>query len=508
LDIVWEPAGWSRDEAASVWKEYLAYKARPGGDESGTFLRDFEGPFKRQFPDLAVDAPAAAPAPSANALVVTKFWYPWRNTSATPGYYYGGIVAGDGQYVWEAAEKVADPTVLVRIDLGDFSSRIFPDPAGPGSNAFSYVAMPDALYAVGETNGHNGSGGPLAHEIARLDLATGTWATHPIPDCFDAKVYGAGGMLYLLLNSKAAGNEDVIDRYDWDHDAITLLASTRRRPALNQFDDRDRLINAQVYTGPGGQPCLTTMDGTFYVKDTAGPWPRVFDSVQDAYVTRTGRDTLVVGGADEIVLLDPKVAEPIPLLAPVEAYFRKPPAPGEKAIEDFPSWKAQAPWDAPTGKRIYYTNVAYHNESLYILGEPAVKGGDYSLLCYQRGKGRSPRMVPLRFHLDDRARADLMVKPAGAPWTWIPGGIEHPDTPNSPDNGVHLFCTETGICIEPFNVGFWFLPYSDIDAYLKTHPTGASSSSSPASVPKRTSQSSTNPMEIDGFDPGDPSSFP
>jgi hypothetical protein len=504
LSILWQPAGWSRDDAAAIWKEYLAYKARVQGNTPDAFFEQFEIRFNIRFPGLATAAPLP-PTPSSGALVVTKFWYPWRYTSALAGYYYGGIVAGNGHYVWDNIQQGQKRT-LVRIDLDDFSSTIFPDPAPSGSNPFSYCAMPDALYGVGETNGHNGSGQPLAHEIARLDSGTGTWTTHAIPDCSDAKVYGAGTELYLFLNSRAAGNEDAIDRYDWDQDQVAILASTRRRPAQNQLENRTRLLYAQVYAGPGGKPCVTTMDGTFYIQDSPGPWPEAFDSAYAAYSTPAGNATLVVGGANEVVLLDPQAPAATPLLTPVQPYFRKPPAPGTKPVKGLPSWAAQASWDAPAGVRFYYTNVAYHNGSLYIVQEPKAKGGDYTLLCYQKRTGRSPRKIALRFQLDDRTRADLASKPDGAPALWLPTEIEHPDTIRYPGPGVHLFCTDSGICFVPMDLGFWYLPYADLEAYLQAQPSQA-----PVSVEVQTAtpaKPSPSPSSEDKIDPGNPTSFP
>jgi len=38
LSILWQPAGWSRDDAAAIWKEYLAYKARVQGNTPDAFF--------------------------------------------------------------------------------------------------------------------------------------------------------------------------------------------------------------------------------------------------------------------------------------------------------------------------------------------------------------------------------------------------------------------------------------------------------------------------------------
>ncbi len=466
LLLLWQPAGWSHEEAASLWQEYQAYKARVSVDTMDEYFQVFERPFAQQFPDLAVAAPLPSPG-SSTALVVTKFWYPWRYTSAPAGYYYGGIVAGNGHYVWDNFQKQATK-LLVRINLDDFSCSSFPDPTPEGSNAYSFCATPEALYAVGETRGHDGSGGPLACEIARLDSAAGHWQTQTLPDCSSAKVYNVGASLYLFLTSRAAGNEDVIDRYDWDKNQVTLLAGTRRQPAQNQFDNRTQLVYAQIYAGPEGKPCLTTMDGTYFVQEKPGPWPQVFGSDRGSYSTPVGNATLVVGGAGEVVLLDPSAPAAVPLMASAKSNCPKLSMPGNKAATEVPPPEPQAPWDAPAGLRFYYTNVAYHNESLYIVQEPTVKGGDYTLFCFQKGKGRNARKISLRFQLDNKARVDLSAKPDGAPALWEPSQIEHPDINKYPGPGVHLFCAETGICLEPMDLGFWYLPYVDIEAYLNS----------------------------------------
>ena len=236
--------------------------------------------------------------------------------------------------------------------------------------------------------------------------------------------------LYLFLTSRAAGNEDVIDRYDWDKNQVTLLASTRRQPAQNQFDNRTQLVYAQIYDGPEGKPCLTTMDGTYYVQETSGTWPEVFDSVRAAYSTPVGSATLVVGGAGEVVLLDPSAHAAVPLMAPAQPTFRKPPTPGNKPVKELPSWAAQAPWDAPTGVRFYYTNVAYHRDSLYIVQEPTVKGGDYTLFCFQKGKGRNARKISLRFQLDDKRAQIWPPSPTALPRC----GCPHRSSTRTPTN--------------------------------------------------------------------------
>jgi hypothetical protein len=499
LTVLWHPAGWTRADAGTAWNEYLAYKSRTHGD-SLLLARDYEDPFKRQFPDLAVETEPPPPPPSADALVATKFWYPWHYLPVDGSYYDSAIVAGESGRVWAAVTKPGRPPFLVQINTDDFSSHVFPVPDGLYPRSF--ICKSDALYALTETNGHDGSGGPLPHEIVRLDPVTATWTTRAIPDCFNAELFSAGNAFYLFLSLKFAGNDDVVDRYDWDKDTVTILASTRRRPAQNQFDDRPRLLLARIFTGPGGKPCVATMEGTFYLQDTPGRWPPVFDSRFDSNPVTIGAQTLMVGNG-EIVLLDPQRADPVPLMAPQAPTFRHLVPPGAQPVKTLAPWAAQAPWDPPDGPPFYYSTVAYHDGSLYLLRKPQKKGGDYELLCYQRGNGRAPRDVPLEFHLDEAAKADLAEEPAGAPLAngpWTTGLLEHPDTIRYPSDEVVLFCTESGICIQPQCLGFWFLPYADIEAYLKAHRPADAASVKSAPRP-------ASPVIGDEVDPNDITTF-
>ncbi|MDD5261500.1 MAG: hypothetical protein PHD76_06580 [Methylacidiphilales bacterium] len=465
ITILWKPAGWSRDEASSIWKEYQAFKARAGGNVSGTFRRDYEAPFKRQFPDLAVETPL--PSPEADALTVTRYWYPWRYASVAPGYYYENILTMDDESIWLSHNKPGGPDELMRVFLPDFKTQSIPLPAN--RNPHSFVRTSDALYTTWETNGHDGKGGPAAHQIARYDPQTATWAAHALPDFFSGDLYGAGNALYLFVSFKFASNENAIMRYDWDHDSTTLLSSTRRKPAQNQFDDNTRLYYAHIFLGLGGKPCMTTKEGTFYMQETPGPWQPVFDSSFGGQIATACGKTIVTNQRGEIVLLDPQSTEPKPLMTPVQPIFRKQPTPGSQPIKELPSWFAQAAWDATPNEVLYHTELAFHEDTLFALKKPKIKGGVYDLLCYRLGQGRTPRHIPLVFHLNDQARADLCVKPSDAPALWAPGQFEHPDTTIYPSNGIQFFGTKDGLCIEPFNVGFWFLPYSDIDGYLKAH---------------------------------------
>ena len=451
--FLWRPENWSAQEAAEVWKDYAGFKERATRDWAATHPRgvpsfsEYETPLLKKFPQLTGPAPKPSETPPAQSpLVVTRFWHPWRSTSWPYDFLMFTMLASDDDGVWLEGSNPGQAFQLFRVGLPDFTTRIIPLPERRHTQMLA--ATRDAVYMAWDTHGYNNAAGG-EHQLARYDLATSQWAAHDLPAYSNCYLYNLENTLYLFLQNRNAAGESAITRYDWVQDKLTVLSSTRRRPAQNQFDDRQSLLDARIFTGPGHRPCVnTTMDGTFFVEETPTPWPKVFESGNRSYsVTDLGK-TLVFGQQGNVTLLDPAQAEPELLLAPA----------GDE----------QAVWNLPKDEKVWYDRVCQHDDCLFILDKPKVQGGPYDLLCYQRGKGKDPRHVPLEFRLDEESRARLSVKPEHAPVTWNFNQIEHPDTTVYPSNFVWFRATARGLYLQSANVGFWFLPYGEIDTYLKT----------------------------------------
>jgi hypothetical protein len=472
LVLFWHPETWSEAEAAQIWKEFGEYKERVAQkwrvrDSNVEILagqfEPYEAAFRKYFPALATEQPASVPR--SNALIATRFWYPWRSQLVPPNYFMFGTVDHDSQGVWLVGfSPGSDHAFLFRVALPDFTTRIVPVP--DNHDPQQVKATPDALFLTWETHGHDGSSA-IAHQIARYDLATGQWGIHDLPDYSDCEIYPVGNALYLFLRLFSnPGNEGVIARYDWNSDKLTILSSTRRRPAQNQFDDRPTLNQVQIFAGPGGRPCTATDDGVVYIQDTPGTWPFVFDcSFWDHAITSAGR-TLIQNQYGEATLIDPTSDHVEHLMAAYMPFVRSRPVPGQKPVRGPSPWAGQTIWDSPA-EHTWYGKMAFGDGHLFILDPPVQKGGAYDLLIYTQGQGRAPRHVPLEFHLSDADRLVLSAKPLHAPVTWEASQIEHPDTTIYPDGDVQLVGTAQGLVIQPANVGFWFIPYGDIDAWLK-----------------------------------------
>jgi hypothetical protein len=459
-------------DAPLLWTEMNAYlkrrtdvamqkNGRPDGFTSNEMNQLMED-FRSKFPDITIPLPP----PSSDALVATRFWYPWLATNWPPGSCLVNILDVDDNGPWVSAYfNESHKDGIFRVNLGDLSTQIInvPDDHFPQN----FKVARDALYMTWETTSQ-GNSDVRPHEIGRYDLATSTWSVHKLPDYSDCKLYTVENSLYFFLSLRFAGNEMAIARYDWDQDKMIMLSSTRRRPAQNQFDDRSGLQYAQIFSGPGHKPCVTTLEGTYYIQEKPGSWPEVFDgSFNNQTLTSLGR-TLVLDQQGEVTLLDPGQATPEYWMAPSEPEFRKF-RPGTPPVKEIASWSGQTIWNPPTNGHLWPGKVAFDGDHFFILDKPEVKGGDYDLICYQKGKGRNPRHIPLEFHLDDQARTALSNLPPGMPVTWKLSQTEHPDTTIYPSSEVQFVGTKQGLCIESENLGFWFLPYSDIDAYLAAH---------------------------------------
>jgi hypothetical protein len=419
-----------------------------------------------QISEPAVSPASGEPLAAQPPLIVTKFWYPWLSTNWPIGSCEANILGVDDMGPWVSAYfNVSHKDGIFRLNLNDFTTQVLAIPDNHSPQNFKIA--PDAVYMTWETTSQ-GNSGVRPHEIGRYDLNTSTWSVHKLPDYFDCKLYTVDRFLYFFLNMKFAGNEMAIARYDWDQDKMIMLSSTRRRPAQNQFDDRSAMVYAEIFAGPDHKPCVTTVEDTYYIQETPGTWPEVFDgSFSNQTITSLGK-TLVLDQRGEATLLDPNQSAPEYWMATSQPQFRKLPTPGTSAIKEITPWLGKTIWDPPTDRHMWYTKVAFNQDHLLILEKPKIKGGAYDLSVYEKVKGRAPRHIPLEFHLSDKDRAALSNIPPGLPSTWDINQIDHPDTTIYPSSDVQFFAAKQGLCIQPHNVGFWFLPYADIEAYLKS----------------------------------------
>jgi hypothetical protein len=291
-------------------------------------------------------------------------------------------------------------------------------------------------------------------------------------------MYAVQDALYLGTASGMSLNDQdcTLSKYDWDKDQAIVLASSRRRPAQNQFDDASPYDVGSVFAGPGGKPVVGTMRGEFYIQETPGTWPPLMNGAFADGTAADGDRTLIYNANGEATLIDPKAAAPIPLMASDQPTYRVLDVDQGHASPVPTPWAGQAIFDCPPGKRKDMSgNMAYHDGRLYIFSQPDKMRNEYELLYYDKARGRAPLHIPLNFHFNDTACVAMSKHPGQLPNGWSIDEFEHPRRPFEP----HVLGTPQGLCLKLMIGGFWFIPYRDIDAYVKNLP-GAAGAPPPA----------------------------
>ncbi len=137
------------------------------------------------------------------------------------------------------------------------------------------------------------------------------------------RCFVAGDTVYLGLDGG-------LGRYDWEEGEFTLLASSRRRPAQNQFDDCGNYRVDGVYIGLGGRPFVVTSKRACYIQEGLGEWPQVVRPAYGMQGVAGEGVTLNYSRSGAAVLLDPSREAPEYLLSQrstkCQAGFGKAPA--------------------------------------------------------------------------------------------------------------------------------------------------------------------------------------
>jgi hypothetical protein len=479
LRILWRPADTAPQDAPAIWKEENAYVQRLNAErvqkegrpdatvlaEMDSVMSYFKGKFANVVSAPLPDDSTQASGPHLPPLTVSQFWYPWlasdypANGNPT---FSGYIVGGDNIYVCSHRGPMVNG-IIFEIHLPDFATRIIPTM----DDAFvqNVLWTPQALYAPLGSEKTN-----VKHQLARYDFATHQWEKHALTVGFiQSEMFAVNGALYLgSAYGMSPTDEDCgLSKYDWDSDQALILASSRRRPAQNQFDDASPYRIDDVFAGPGGKPVVSTLRGAYYIQEAPGQWGLAMNGSFADETAADGDLTLVYNNNGEATLIDPKKPAPIPLMASDQPTYRVLDVNKGHADPEPTPWAAQAIFDCPPGKRKNMAgNTAYHDGHIYIFNQPDATRNEYELLYYDKARGRAPIHIPLNFHFNDTDRAAMAKHPGRLPNGWAIDELEHPHSPFEP----HVLGTRQGLCLRLMIAGFWFIPYSDIESYMKTLP--------------------------------------
>jgi len=462
LDRIWYPDLFPKDDAPRLWSELQQSRARAAGPNSDLFYSHMSQRFVTRWgnPDATTS--------SVPTLLVNRFWYP-RDATQRGRFRLGSyplVPVANSAWVQIAVAVGSheEPAIYhVGIDVSQAESFTTAPPIRPdGVTPQEMVATHDALYVLGEPTGQW-----RKSVVARYDLASQHWNQRDVP--YSTRFFQAAGKFYLSLGSlQPSAPEGGIVRYDDQTGDTTVLASSRRKPAQNQFDDRDGYSVQNIFTGPGNKPCAEIGFGeTYFISDAPGNWPRLIDSGQLEFTQTDGARTILYGprsGRDKtqgmvVFLVDPARSQPELLLgAPVPSFgthiVGTPNPPPPAPWPDPPAFLNSPPWDNQAG-------YGFRGNDLfcYVSDMATLKN---ELVWWRAGRA-NPVHIPLVFKMSDADAAALKAAGAGDPLR----NLRYQEPVAA---GFQVKTGGTGIFFLVRSQGFYFLPYSDIDAYFKDIP--------------------------------------
>ncbi len=438
----WVPELFPEERAPELWQAMQGHQKRVQARGAGTgYFQMFNRLFTERFGDQ--DATSRLPG----ELLVTRFWQPAHlkemfsfNGHAFNASSEGVVIAG----------RTGGAARIYRITLPDLESTVL-EPPEP---LFPKMAVE-----------HSGAIFLLASDLALAnDLiwsyrsATGQWTRFPVPHGA-SRLYSIAGKLYLVIDKHTSpGGESGIALFDPETGESRLLASSRRRPAQNQFDEARSFRIGSLFEGPGGKAYAVLDAYAYLIREEPGQWPLI-NRAFIRHSSHQDRISLLQGqsrsgdSAPFLLLIDPLRKEPTLLTGPI--HF----VPSASAQEQ-PGWARRFRW--PTGTKLDDQCQEYglRGEDLIGLQTDGRNGRICDLLYYRPGV-QKPIRIPLRFQMP-MTKVEAL-KRALSPTTNTFEAIVNPRA--SPYTSMHL--TPEGICIQAVQHGFWFIPFHDLDAYLE-----------------------------------------
>ena len=257
---LWDPTWYSPSDLDAIWTELQNQKvlaSRKGDVELQNYLASFEVSFLKACPEKK----AVVERANKPALTVDHFWCAKNlgdpnadpdvivGQAARRGLFvdFGESETGDG--VWGLVEMFyAGPNcyTIFSVQLPGMTATA-PDPLDgrPGKGAESAQKL--YLTCVDNGSEHNPPR-PDTFYLKRYDRSTKTWDQKALRGIGNGNIALVNDQLYLGLAGSGIG------RYDWDADKLNILASSRRTPPHNQFDDCIPTTTSRSLPGRAARP--------------------------------------------------------------------------------------------------------------------------------------------------------------------------------------------------------------------------------------------------------------
>lgn len=448
---LWNPKVFQAESAPELWKEFLIYKertvtaARGESDQTQKNLQsDFKyyaERFREQFPDVP-----SAPADATPAVEVTRYWQAPLEKGKTILFNY---VRASGKYVavpWHGAE----PGCFYLVSVPSLEARRIESP----------VAMIDLVFSRDAIFPMAAGGDRETAPLARFDLTSGKWSVQDGPAIHHQHNMALGDVLYL--KAYTPGNIRLM-RYDWGKSSAILLASNRRKPGQNQFDDcRDYFATSYYFPGPGGAPCVLIDGQPYRIREEPGDWPPLFlygeDSGKGAGLSKgyfwrmvsNGPRPVLLSKRGDLVLIDPEKPEPIPLVL------------SERTAALVPEWAGKAPakpFSSVDAVKFNDVFTAANERGVFSIHRKSPEEGGYFYLRWWR-PGGDETVVRLNFS-----------EPPPLP----PGASSFADNRingNSVFARPQMHICDEGLIFATMQQGFWFVPFSDLESALRPQAGG------------------------------------
>ena len=448
---LWRPQTFPPDQAADIWNEFLALKKRceenPNTRDSVNW-NDCAKQFSDAFPDLKAILPAA---PEIKPLMVTRFWQPYSTPGASkdPFHPYDEDLCWSGNKLWLADKfNTGTHNLLFSIDLDTFAADSMPLPR----HTMRLVVDPDAIYVT-----YSKQEQPNVKDdffIGRYDRKSATWEERQIPR---GELFIVNGAIYLTTDV-SEGNVFIsgLTRYDWAAGKIITLANSRRNPGLNQFDNGKEFLTRNIFEGPGHKVCADINGKIYFIREEPGNWdelPLPTTKKWDYFRTVTSEGRTLIHSLD---------GSPVYYIDPAKN------APATWVDDSGPS-----PWQAPSDYKVLVnrntdTPCGITPDGFYVVGKIGDLEPHYELRWYAPGGPRAGVTIPLQFQLDGNTAAILRGNVRDlAKLDPHSSDLTQPEKRAFP---LTTISTARGVVLLNIIGGFWFIPYSDIDAYIKAHP--------------------------------------